>query len=123
VSEVGAEIQRVYGNGELRQRNVNFAGVVETAVEENASEESGVEEKQRRSEPPNGSVVTKLETAESLDWNKLMADDPNCKFNQSYLFAFWNLLLLIFFGFVLHLPVRSLFDGEVTGEVLYGRNE
>jgi hypothetical protein len=96
---------------------------VETAVEENASEESGVEEKQRRSEPPNGSVVTKLETAESLDWNKLMADDPNCKFNQSYLFAFWNLLLLIFFGFVLHLPVRSLFDGEVTGEVLYGRNE
>uniref|UniRef100_A0A6M2EHB6 Protein POLLEN DEFECTIVE IN GUIDANCE 1 n=1 Tax=Populus davidiana TaxID=266767 RepID=A0A6M2EHB6_9ROSI len=82
VSEVGAEIQRVYGNGELRQRNVNFAVGVETAVEENASEESGVEEKQRRSEPPNGSVVTKLETAESLDWNKLMADDPNYLFSM-----------------------------------------
>ncbi|KAL3578311.1 hypothetical protein D5086_019815 [Populus alba] len=82
VSEAGAEIQRVYGNGELRQRNVNFAGGVETAVEENASEESGVEEKQRRSEPPNGSVVTKLETAESLDWNKLMADDPNYLFSM-----------------------------------------
>ncbi|KAJ6771795.1 hypothetical protein OIU74_018107 [Salix koriyanagi] len=82
VSEGGVEIHRVYGNGELRQRNVNFAGGVETAVEENATEESGVEEKQRRSEPPNGSVAAKLETAESLDWNKFMADDPNYLFSR-----------------------------------------
>ncbi|GAV74204.1 DUF747 domain-containing protein [Cephalotus follicularis] len=51
--------------GELRQRNVN-----------------GSAEKQRRSEPNVSSLVTKLETADSLDWNRLMADDPNYLFTM-----------------------------------------
>lgn len=66
--------------GELRQRTVNGDDAssrfgddrnVETCVEAN----SGVKQKSE----PNGNVVTRLETAGSLDWKKLMAEDPNCK--------------------------------------------
>ncbi|XP_023524695.1 protein POLLEN DEFECTIVE IN GUIDANCE 1-like isoform X1 [Cucurbita pepo subsp. pepo] len=63
--------------GELRQRTVNgddassrFGddGNVESCVETN----SGVKQKSE----PNGNVVQRLETAGSLDWKRLMAQDP-----------------------------------------------
>ncbi|XP_044494106.1 protein POLLEN DEFECTIVE IN GUIDANCE 1-like isoform X2 [Mangifera indica] len=61
----------------LRQRNVN-------GTDDLAAEESPSEKQERRSETmPNGSsgggggVLTKLETAESLDWKRLMAEDPH----------------------------------------------
>ena len=80
----------VFNSGELRQRNVNGGsiggdvGVVEDAASRVGGEEkveSGAEVnsagKQRNE--PNGNVVTRLETAESLDWKRLMAEDPNCE--------------------------------------------
>ncbi|XP_031275087.1 protein POLLEN DEFECTIVE IN GUIDANCE 1-like [Pistacia vera] len=66
----------------LRQRNVN--GSDDLVVEESPSEKQ-----QWRSEAlPNGSssggsgsgVLTKLETVESLDWKRLMADDLQCTY-------------------------------------------
>ncbi|XP_038897744.1 protein POLLEN DEFECTIVE IN GUIDANCE 1 isoform X2 [Benincasa hispida] len=66
--------------GELRQRTVNGDDAssrfgddrnVETCVEAN----SGVKQKSE----PNGNVVPRLETAGSLDWKRLMAEDPNYK--------------------------------------------
>ncbi|KAF4368480.1 hypothetical protein F8388_018604 [Cannabis sativa] len=79
--------------GELRQRTVNGSGggagdggledsasrvysegKVETDVEVNSAGKQRTE--------PNGVVLTKLETAESLDWKKLMAEDPNYMFSS-----------------------------------------
>ncbi|XP_008447821.1 protein POLLEN DEFECTIVE IN GUIDANCE 1 isoform X2 [Cucumis melo] len=66
--------------GELRQRTVNGDDAssrfgddrnVENCVEAN----SGVKQKSE----PNGNVVPRLETAGSLDWKRLMAEDPNYK--------------------------------------------
>lgn len=80
----------VFNSGELRQRSVNGGsiggdvGVVEDAASRVGGEEkveSGAEVnsagKQRNES--NGNVVTRLETAESLDWKRLMAEDPNCE--------------------------------------------
>ncbi|EXB37943.1 hypothetical protein L484_001155 [Morus notabilis] len=84
--------QNVFNCGELRQRSVNGGGgggdgVVEDVASRVCGEEkveSGVEVnsagKQRNE--PNGNVVTKLETAESLDWKRLMAEDPNYMFSS-----------------------------------------
>uniref|UniRef100_A0A2P2JF20 Protein POLLEN DEFECTIVE IN GUIDANCE 1 n=1 Tax=Rhizophora mucronata TaxID=61149 RepID=A0A2P2JF20_RHIMU len=52
----------------------------DSAVEERGMEVSSAERQQRRSES-NSSVVTKLETVESLDWKRLMAEDPNYLFS------------------------------------------
>ncbi|XP_065856354.1 protein POLLEN DEFECTIVE IN GUIDANCE 1 isoform X2 [Euphorbia lathyris] len=87
VSEV-AECQILYNNSgrELRQRNVtNGGGAEETVsssrVEEKEMEENGAEvlSAEMQWTDTNGSAVPagKLETAESLDWNRLMAKDPN----------------------------------------------
>lgn len=105
VSEV-TECQSFYG--ELRQRCVNGVGgggeetLALSSSAENGTEESGVEvtsgEKQQWRSEPNGSVVvpamTKLETAESLDWKKLMAEDPHCKseVNLFYLFIYFHFI-------------------------------
>ncbi|KAJ9135685.1 hypothetical protein P3X46_032838 [Hevea brasiliensis] len=92
VAEV-AECQSVLSisGSELRQRNVSNGGggeeemVSSSRVEENGTVDSGVEvssaEKLWRNEP-NGSAVpsAKLEPAESLDWKRLMAEDPNFLF-------------------------------------------
>ncbi|XP_059447025.1 protein POLLEN DEFECTIVE IN GUIDANCE 1 [Corylus avellana] len=83
------EVQKVRGEGfnfgELRQRSVSGTGddAAASRVEDNESEK-GVEvssaAKQRGE--PNGSVVANtLETAESLDWKRLMAEDPNLGFS------------------------------------------
>ncbi|EOY01334.1 Tapt1/CMV receptor, putative isoform 1 [Theobroma cacao] len=85
--------QNVCGFGELRQRNVN--GVVGGGGEEMATvaaraDESGVEVSSSKeplpTAPPqtvaNGNVPNKLETAESLDWKRLMAEDPNYLFTM-----------------------------------------
>ncbi|EEF34842.1 conserved hypothetical protein [Ricinus communis] len=71
----------------LRQRNVSNGGGggggEELASSSEKAKESGVEvnspeEKQWRSEGINGFQIPKLEPAESLDWNRLMAAvDPN----------------------------------------------
>lgn len=70
--------------GELRLRAVNGGGCEDlgfSMVDGNGKDDSVAKassvEKQRNGS--NGNVVTKLETAESLDWNRLMAEDPNCE--------------------------------------------
>lgn len=91
--------QNAYNFGELRQRNVNSSGNVnvedamsesrfdnESRVEESVGEVSSTEKapqlpQQWRSEQ-NGHVETKLETAGSLDWKRLMAEDPNYLFSE-----------------------------------------
>ncbi|PON67381.1 Membrane protein,Tapt1/CMV receptor [Parasponia andersonii] len=79
--------------GEFRQRSVNGGGGGgDGGLEDGASRvsnegkvESGVEDVssagKQRSEP-NGTVLTKLETADSLDWKRLMAEDPNYDFSS-----------------------------------------
>ncbi|KAA8529824.1 hypothetical protein F0562_034358 [Nyssa sinensis] len=77
-------------SGELRQRNVNASGVGggedampwidEGAKEETISKETELSSGKQRVEP-NGNVVRKLEPAESLDWKRLMTEDPNYKFS------------------------------------------
>ncbi|XP_050275612.1 protein POLLEN DEFECTIVE IN GUIDANCE 1 isoform X2 [Quercus robur] len=98
------DFQNVRGEGfnlgELRQRSVSISGASDDAAsrvggdnekvkekerekEEEEEEESGVEVSsavKQRAEP-NGSVGSKkLETEKSLDWKRLMADDPNLSF-------------------------------------------
>ncbi|KAI6677212.1 hypothetical protein NL676_038008 [Syzygium grande] len=79
---VSAESQNsVFGDecrrGELRQRAVNGGEDRTAGGEQSLREESGIEVSsilKGRSEP-NGSVPRKLETAESLDWKKVVKDD------------------------------------------------
>ncbi|WCJ33656.1 hypothetical protein M5689_015007 [Euphorbia peplus] len=92
VSEV-TECQTVYGNSgrELRQRNViNGGGQDEMMFSSPRVEEKRMEETVEEVVSPdthwsdtNGTAVPsgKLETAESLDWNRLMAKDPNFLFS------------------------------------------
>ncbi len=77
---------------ELRQRNVSNGGG-EGGGEEMVSSSSRVEENgtvdkevevssaEKQWSQPNGNIVptVKLEPAESLDWKRLMAENPNCK--------------------------------------------
>ncbi|GMP93019.1 hypothetical protein CsSME_00043019 [Camellia sinensis var. sinensis] len=68
--------------GELRQRSVaggSEESVLLSRIDENAKDESGNKEMDSLKQwaEPNGDVVRKLETAESLDWKRLMALDPN----------------------------------------------
>ncbi|KAG4170561.1 hypothetical protein ERO13_A12G154400v2 [Gossypium hirsutum] len=80
--------QNVCGFGELRQRNVN--GVVASGGDDMETvaaraDESVVEVSSSKEPfPPvapqsmaNGNVVNTLETSESLDWKRVMAEDPN----------------------------------------------
>ncbi|XWS64055.1 hypothetical protein CRYUN_Cryun06bG0154100 [Craigia yunnanensis] len=78
--------QNVCGFGELRQRNIN--GVVGGGGEEMATVAARADEgrlevssskEQLPPVPPQpvANVADKLETAESLDWKRLMAEDPN----------------------------------------------
>ncbi|XP_062113294.1 protein POLLEN DEFECTIVE IN GUIDANCE 1 isoform X2 [Humulus lupulus] len=79
--------------GELRQRTVNGSGggAGDGGLEDSASRvysegklETDIEVNsagKQRTEP-NGTVLTKLETAESLDWKKLMSEDPNYMFSS-----------------------------------------
>ncbi|KAL4384391.1 hypothetical protein GQ457_15G004160 [Hibiscus cannabinus] len=80
--------QNVCGFGELRQRNVNGAVAgggdeVETMAareDESGGEVSSSKEQFPQVLPqpmPNGNVVNTLQTAESWDWKRVMADDPN----------------------------------------------
>ena len=82
VTEPGFQNMR----GELRQRGMNGSGG-DGGLEDSASKvESGVKVSsagKQRSEP-NGTVLTKLETVESLDWKRLMAEDPNCELSLSF---------------------------------------
>jgi hypothetical protein len=48
-------------------------------VGDNEKEESGVEVSSAAKQPNVSVVSNKLETAESLDWKRLMAEDPNCE--------------------------------------------
>lgn len=101
------EFQKLRGTAELRQRPVNGSagGVVgetqmtSSRIEAEDKEDSGVEAgsvSKQRSEP-NGNAVPKLQTAESLDWKRLMAEDPNCEpfFFFLYLFLSYNLCLIL----------------------------
>ncbi|KAJ4960864.1 hypothetical protein NE237_020774 [Protea cynaroides] len=63
---------------ELRQRNVNGGGGCDESVlqtDEPVKDDSsgGMNSSSRK---PNGRVINKLETAESLDWKQLMSEDP-----------------------------------------------
>uniref|UniRef100_A0A2N9EDE4 Uncharacterized protein n=1 Tax=Fagus sylvatica TaxID=28930 RepID=A0A2N9EDE4_FAGSY len=86
------DFQNVRGEGfnfgELRQRSVGFAiGGDDAAsrVGDNEKEESGVEVSSAAKQPSGSVVSNKLETAESLDWKRLMAEDPNymCSVDKS----------------------------------------
>ncbi|KAJ9153018.1 hypothetical protein P3X46_026510 [Hevea brasiliensis] len=95
VTEV-AECQSVFNNSgsELRQRNVSNGGG-EGGGEEMVSSSSRVEENgtvdkevevssaEKQWSQPNGNIVptVKLEPAESLDWKRLMAENPNFLFS------------------------------------------
>ncbi|XP_039065932.1 protein POLLEN DEFECTIVE IN GUIDANCE 1-like isoform X2 [Hibiscus syriacus] len=76
--------QNVWGFGELRQRNV-IGGGEETEKVASRTEEGLVGMSiQKDPLPPaspqpvaNANVAKKLETAESLDWKRLMSEDPN----------------------------------------------
>ncbi|GMI99817.1 POLLEN DEFECTIVE IN GUIDANCE 1 [Hibiscus trionum] len=77
--------QNVCGFGELRQRNVNGAvagGVDEMETMAAREDESGGEVSSSKEQfpPANGNVnvVNTFQTAESLDWKRVMAEDPNC---------------------------------------------
>ncbi|KAL0005161.1 hypothetical protein SO802_012722 [Lithocarpus litseifolius] len=100
------DFQNVRGEGfnfgELRQRSVSISGASDDAAsrvggekekdkdkdkekekEEEEEEESGgeVSSAVKQRVEPNGSVGSnKLETEKSLDWKRLMADDPNLSF-------------------------------------------
>ena len=91
-----SEFQNLRGDGhlvgELRQRTVNGSGgdeddVAGSQVDVNVAEESGTEVSssgKQRSEP-NGGIVKELDSAESLDWKRIMAEDPICEcINLSY---------------------------------------
>ncbi|XP_054806781.1 protein POLLEN DEFECTIVE IN GUIDANCE 1 [Prosopis cineraria] len=85
------EFQSVRGGegfnfGELRLRTVNGSNCEDlgpSSVDGNDKDDSGAKassvEKQRNG--PHGNVVSQLETAVSLDWNRLMAQDPNNMFS------------------------------------------
>lgn len=73
--------------GELRQRNVN-GGSSEDLVASVMGDEGGIGKDdggvkaspvEKPTNEPDRNVVTKLETVESLDWRRLMAEDPNCE--------------------------------------------
>ncbi|KAL7000798.1 hypothetical protein U1Q18_001948 [Sarracenia purpurea var. burkii] len=76
--------------GELRQRNVVGGGgggerevavlPIDENVEGNSKKEMDLQSGKHSTEP-NVNVVRKLETAESLDWKRLMAQDPNYVFS------------------------------------------
>ncbi|KAI9108752.1 hypothetical protein K1719_020057 [Acacia pycnantha] len=86
-----AELQGVRGGegfnfGELRLRTVNGGNCEDLGssnVDVNEKDHSVAKaisvEKQRNE--PHGNVVSQLESAKSLDWNRLMAEDPNNLFS------------------------------------------
>ncbi|KAG8473708.1 hypothetical protein CXB51_035571 [Gossypium anomalum] len=83
--------QNVCGFGELRQRNVIGGGeemaAAASRAEEDRAEMNGSKEPLPPAQPQpvvNGNVANKLDTAESLDWKRLMSEDPN------YLYAVHN---------------------------------
>ncbi|KAK4848398.1 hypothetical protein QYF36_012476 [Acer negundo] len=67
----------VYNKGKLRQRNVNGIEEAESRAEESSTTTVEKQPQQQRMSEANGSVVTKLETAESLDWKRLMAEEDS----------------------------------------------
>ncbi|KAK5770328.1 hypothetical protein PVK06_046478 [Gossypium arboreum] len=76
--------QNVCGFGELRQRNViggrEEMAAVASRAEEDRAEMNGSKEPLPPAQPEpvvNGNVANKLDTAESLDWKRLMSEDPN----------------------------------------------
>ncbi|KAL2346962.1 hypothetical protein Fmac_000962 [Flemingia macrophylla] len=77
--------------GELRQRNVSGASE-DLAAASVAHDEGGTGKEdgggmsattpvEKATNEPDRNVATKLETVESLDWKRLMADDPNYVFS------------------------------------------
>ncbi|KAK1551662.1 hypothetical protein Q3G72_002233 [Acer saccharum] len=79
----------VYNKGELRQRNVNGIEEAESRAEESSTTTAEKQPQQQRMSEANGSVVTKLETAESLDWKRLMAEeDSNYSVERFHISAF-----------------------------------
>ncbi|KAG5019657.1 hypothetical protein JHK87_015512 [Glycine soja] len=68
--------------GELRQRNVNCGSSEDIAayvVVRDEKEDGGVNASpvEKPTNEPDRNVVKKLETVESLDWKRIMAEDPN----------------------------------------------
>lgn len=108
VAEPGFQNLRgeVLDHRELRQRTVNGSGgcdgdledagsrVCDDRKEENSAELSSAAGKQRSAET-NGSVAPKLEPSESLDWRRLMADDPTCEFINQFLSSWYKFLLFL----------------------------
>lgn len=93
--------QNVCGFGELRQRNVIGGGEEMAAVASRAEEDRAEMIGSKEPLPPappqpvaNGNGANKLETAESLDWKRLMLEDPNCErlcISVDMCFGAWNM--------------------------------
>lgn len=82
--------------GELRQRNVNSESSEDLAASV-VGDDGGIGKDdgglkaspaEKPTNEPDRSVVTKLESVESLDWKRLMAEDPNCEYTT------WSLLCM-----------------------------
>lgn len=85
---VESQSNNLYGFGDLRQRSVGINGAEEPAVVSTGAAQSRQEDKdmafevagkQHDSERPRGGTQGNLETAESLDWKRVMSEDPNCE--------------------------------------------
>ena len=74
-------------------------------VRDNKKEESGVEVSSAAKQPNVSVVSNKLETAESLDWKRLMAEDPNCEPIRSFLIA--SLLNVLMYHYKLDVIVYN----------------
>ncbi|OWM67788.1 hypothetical protein CDL15_Pgr010725 [Punica granatum] len=92
LEQPAAECQsnNLYGFGELRQRSVGNIGTEEAdAAVSSVTVQSRLEDKdvgfevagkQHNSGTPSGGGRVKLETIESLDWKRVMSEDPHCLF-------------------------------------------
>lgn len=73
--------------GELRQRNVSGGSSEDLAASVVGNDggigkdDSGVKASpvEKPTSEPDRRILTKLETVDSLDWKRIMAEDPNCE--------------------------------------------
>jgi len=123
--------------GILRQRNVSCGSSDDfpASVVRDEKEEGGVKASQaeKPTNEPDRNVATKLETVESLDWKRLMAEDPNCEWYNGPYTACIILHLMIIIAMIYRKidPTKNAnkcvatklcigFEGEMTGKIDVG---
>lgn len=109
VSETAAAMKELvpspasFQGGKLRQRSVNGSVGDGSAESGGAKLEDASSAGKQRSESSGNVAATKLDSAVSLDWNRLISEDPNCEFYCATLFTvnfffsvFFFLLVMVF---------------------------